>query len=140
MPIRAALLQALGGGWWNRDALGADSVSAESDVPYAPRRVRRLLRRHHRRGRRAARRLIVGFNLFKAHMIAPGAGAERLAEADHRDRDAWKFDDWQPQISAVGTLRAVRGVDVTTESRGPGAQRYASTPARRSAAARCWCS
>ena len=24
-------------------------------------------------------------------------------------------DDWQPQLSAVGTLRAVRGVDVTTE-------------------------
>jgi membrane fusion protein (multidrug efflux system) len=29
-----------------------------------------------------------------------------------------KADDWQPQINAVGTLRAVRGVDVTTEVAG----------------------
>src|SRR5258708_39037002 len=28
------------------------------------------------------------------------------------------YQDWQPQLSAVGTLRAVRGVDVTTEVAG----------------------
>ena len=60
---------------------------------------------------------IVGFNLVKAHFIAQvlaqnASPKQTIATATAR------YDDWQPQISAVGTLRAVRGVDVTTEVAG----------------------
>jgi membrane fusion protein, multidrug efflux system len=60
---------------------------------------------------------IIGFNLFKAHMIAQvlaqnASPKQTIATATAR------YDDWQPQIDAVGTLRAVRGVDITTEVAG----------------------
>jgi membrane fusion protein, multidrug efflux system len=60
---------------------------------------------------------IVGFNLFKAHMIAQVL-AQNASPKQTIATATVKFDDWQPQISAVGTLRAVRGVDVTTEVAG----------------------
>jgi len=60
---------------------------------------------------------IVGFNLFKAHIIA-GVLAQNASPKQTIATASVKFDDWQPQISAVGTLRAVRGVDVTTEVAG----------------------
>jgi membrane fusion protein, multidrug efflux system len=60
---------------------------------------------------------IVGFNLFKAHMIGQVL-AQNASPKQTIATATVKFDDWQPQISAVGTLRAVRGVDVTTEVAG----------------------
>jgi membrane fusion protein, multidrug efflux system len=60
---------------------------------------------------------IVGFNLVKAHFIAQ-ALAQNASPKQTIATATVKFDDWQPQISAVGTLRAVRGVDVTTEVAG----------------------
>jgi membrane fusion protein, multidrug efflux system len=57
---------------------------------------------------------IIGFNLIKAHFI----GLALAQNASPRQTVATatvKYDDWQPQISAVGTLRAFRGVDITTE-------------------------
>jgi membrane fusion protein (multidrug efflux system) len=60
---------------------------------------------------------IVGFNVFKAHMIAQVL-AQNASPKQTIATATVKFDDWQPQISAVGTLRAVRGVDVTTEVAG----------------------
>src|SRR5512135_2189899 len=57
---------------------------------------------------------LIGFNVFKAQMIkkfmAGGAVPPQTVTAMKAE-----FQDWQPQISAVGSLRAVRGVDVTTE-------------------------
>jgi membrane fusion protein (multidrug efflux system) len=60
---------------------------------------------------------ILGFNLVKAHFIAQ-ALAQNASPKQTVATATVKFDDWQPQINAVGTLRAVRGVDVTTEVAG----------------------
>jgi len=60
---------------------------------------------------------IVGFNLVKAHFIGL-ALAQNASPKQTVATATVKFDDWQPQLSAVGTLRAVRGVDVTTEVAG----------------------
>jgi membrane fusion protein (multidrug efflux system) len=60
---------------------------------------------------------ILGFNLVKAHFIGL-ALAQNAAPQQTIATATVKFDDWQPQVNAVGTLRAVRGVDVTTEVAG----------------------
>jgi len=60
---------------------------------------------------------IVGFNVFKAHMIAQVL-AQNASPKQTIATATVRYDDWQPQIDAVGTLRAVRGVDVTTEVAG----------------------
>jgi membrane fusion protein (multidrug efflux system) len=60
---------------------------------------------------------ILGFNLVKAHFIGL-ALAQNAAPQQTIATATVKFDDWQPQLNAVGTLRAVRGVDVTTEVAG----------------------
>src|ERR1700743_1802311 len=60
---------------------------------------------------------IIGFNLFKAHIIAQVL-AQNASPKQTIATATVKYDDWQPQISAVGTLRAVRGVDITTEVAG----------------------
>jgi membrane fusion protein (multidrug efflux system) len=57
---------------------------------------------------------IIGFNLIKAHFIGL-ALAQNASPKQTIATATVKYDDWQPQISAVGTLRAFRGVDITTE-------------------------
>jgi membrane fusion protein (multidrug efflux system) len=60
---------------------------------------------------------LVGFNVFKGIMMQKYMGKGGLPPATVT---AMKVDyqAWQPQLNAVGTLRAVRGVDVTTEVAG----------------------
>lgn len=60
---------------------------------------------------------LVGFNLFKAHMIAKFMASNAAPPATVTAVNA-SYQTWQPQLSAVGSLRAVRGVDVTTEVAG----------------------
>lgn len=60
---------------------------------------------------------IIGFNLVKAHFISQ-ALAQNASPKQTIATATVKYDDWQPQIGAVGTLRAVRGVDITTEVTG----------------------
>ncbi len=60
---------------------------------------------------------IIGFNLVKAHFISE-ALAQNASPKQTIATATVKFADWQPQINAVGTLRAVRGVDITTEVTG----------------------
>jgi membrane fusion protein (multidrug efflux system) len=60
---------------------------------------------------------IVIFNTWKAHFVANlrlknSAPPQTVSVANVR------FTDWQPEVSAVGSMRAVRGVDVTTEVTG----------------------
>ena len=60
---------------------------------------------------------IVGFNTWKANFVAKlrlknAAPPQTVTVASAR------FADWQPEVSAVGSLRAVRGVDITTEVTG----------------------
>jgi membrane fusion protein, multidrug efflux system len=60
---------------------------------------------------------LVGFNVFRAHMIAKFMAANAVPPATVTAISAG-YQSWQPQLNAVGSLRAVRGVDVTTEVAG----------------------
>ena len=57
---------------------------------------------------------LVGFNLFKAHMIRKFMASNAAPAATVTSAVA-RYQSWQPQLSAVGSLRAMRGADVTTE-------------------------
>ncbi len=61
--------------------------------------------------------LLVGFNLFKAHMIQK-ALRQNAAPAQTITAAPAEYAAWQPALAAVGSLRAVRGVDITTEVAG----------------------
>ena len=61
--------------------------------------------------------LIVGFNIWKANLVA-GIRKKNAAPPQTVSAVAVQFTDWQPEVSAVGSMRAVRGVDVTTEVTG----------------------
>ena len=60
---------------------------------------------------------LVGFNWFKGYMMQKYMASAPIPPSTVT---AMKVDyqQWQPQLSAVGTLRAVRGVDVTSEVAG----------------------
>ena len=61
--------------------------------------------------------LLVGFNVFKGIMIKKFmAGNSQPPQTV--TTTLVKYSDWQPEISAVGSVRAVRGVDITTEVTG----------------------
>ncbi|AOY98295.1 efflux transporter periplasmic adaptor subunit [Cupriavidus sp. USMAHM13] len=60
---------------------------------------------------------LVGFNLFKAYMFKKFMAGNAAPPATVSATRA-SYQVWQPQLSAVGSLRAVRGVDVTTEIAG----------------------
>jgi membrane fusion protein, multidrug efflux system len=60
---------------------------------------------------------LVGFNLFRAHMFAKFMASNAAPPATVTAITAG-YQSWQPQLLAVGSLRAVRGVDVTTEVAG----------------------
>ena len=60
---------------------------------------------------------LVGFNLFRAHMFARFMAGNAAPPATVSAVVAG-YQSWQPQLAAVGSLRAVRGVDVTTEVAG----------------------
>jgi membrane fusion protein (multidrug efflux system) len=61
--------------------------------------------------------LIVGFNTWKANFVAQ-LRLKNAAPPQTVTAATAEFSDWQPQVGAVGSLRAVRGVDVTTEVTG----------------------
>ncbi|HVO47661.1 MAG TPA: efflux RND transporter periplasmic adaptor subunit [Steroidobacteraceae bacterium] len=61
--------------------------------------------------------LLVGFNLFKQHMVQQIRN-KNAAPPQTVSATKAEYSDWQPEINAVGSLRAVRGVDVTTEVTG----------------------
>src|SRR5881394_2634971 len=58
--------------------------------------------------------LLVGFQMFKAHMMKSWA-AKNAAPPMTVSAMKAEFQEWQPQIDGVGSLRAVRGVEVTAE-------------------------
>jgi membrane fusion protein (multidrug efflux system) len=60
---------------------------------------------------------LVGFNFFKGYMMQKYMGKGGQPPATVTAMKA-EYQVWQPQLNAVGTLRAVRGVDVTTEVAG----------------------
>lgn len=60
---------------------------------------------------------IVGFNVFKGVMIRKYMAAAAVPSVTVSATRA-DYTQWQPQLSAIGTMRAIRGVDVTTEVAG----------------------
>src|SRR5580704_7040717 len=60
---------------------------------------------------------LAGFNFFKGYMMQKYMGKGPQPPATVSAMKA-EYQVWQPQLNAVGTLRAVRGVDVTTEVAG----------------------
>ena len=60
---------------------------------------------------------IVGFNLFKNAAIKKYMASQGIPPATVSTQKAG-FQEWQPTLEAVGTLRAVRGVDVALEVSG----------------------
>lgn len=61
--------------------------------------------------------LLVGWHLLVGHFIAQ-AMAHNSQPPQTVTTTIVKYSEWQPQISAVGSVRAVRGVDITTEVTG----------------------
>ncbi|MFL9883319.1 efflux RND transporter periplasmic adaptor subunit [Paraburkholderia agricolaris] len=60
---------------------------------------------------------LVGFNQFRSYMIGKFM-ASNAAPPSTVSAIIAGYQSWQPQLAAVGSLRAVRGVDVTTEVAG----------------------
>jgi len=60
---------------------------------------------------------IVCFNTWKANFVAK-LRLKNAAPPQTVTAASAGYSDWQPEIGAVGSLRAVRGVDVTTEVTG----------------------
>jgi membrane fusion protein (multidrug efflux system) len=60
---------------------------------------------------------IVFFNTWKANFVA-NLRSKNSAPPQTVTAASAKFSEWQPEVSAVGSMRAVRGVDVTTEVTG----------------------
>jgi membrane fusion protein (multidrug efflux system) len=60
---------------------------------------------------------VVGFNMVKAHFIKQ-AMAQNATVPQTVSTAAAQYSDWQPQVQAVGSLRAIHGVEVTTEVAG----------------------
>jgi len=60
---------------------------------------------------------IVGFNLFKGSMIRKYMSQGGIPPATVTTAKA-AYQDWRDELSAVGTLRAARGVDLSTEITG----------------------
>lgn len=59
----------------------------------------------------------VGFNMVKAHFIKQ-AMAQNATIPQTVSTAVAAYSDWQPQVKAVGSLRAIHGVEVTTEVAG----------------------
>jgi membrane fusion protein (multidrug efflux system) len=60
---------------------------------------------------------IFGFQMFKSAMIKKSMSAQKAPPAVVTAMKA-EYENWQPKINAVASMRAVRGVDVTTEIAG----------------------
>jgi membrane fusion protein, multidrug efflux system len=60
---------------------------------------------------------VVAWNLVKAHFIAQFL-AQNSAPPQTVSTTVAEFSDWQPEITSVGSMRAFRGVVVTTEVAG----------------------
>jgi len=61
--------------------------------------------------------LLVGWHLLVGHFIRQ-AMAHNSQPPQTVTTTVVKYSDWQPEINAVGSVRAVRGVDITTEVTG----------------------
>jgi membrane fusion protein (multidrug efflux system) len=107
----------------SRGTRGERTMSADPASSAAPASARRF---HPRLRRRLFIMLVsvggllgalVGFHLFVNHMISVSLHQNAIPTETVSTTPA-VYSEWQPQILAVGTLRAVRGVNVTTQLAG----------------------
>ena len=61
--------------------------------------------------------IAVGFGMIKAHFIQL-AKAQNASAPQTVSTASAEYSDWQPTVQAVGSLRAIHGVEVTTEVAG----------------------
>jgi membrane fusion protein (multidrug efflux system) len=59
----------------------------------------------------------VGFNMVKAHFIKLAMG-QNASVPQTVSTATVEYSEWQPQVQAVGSLRAIHGIEVTTEVAG----------------------
>jgi membrane fusion protein (multidrug efflux system) len=60
---------------------------------------------------------LVGFNIFKQHLLAK-IRTQNASPPQTVSTTTAELSDWQPEVTSVGSMRAYRGVDVTTEVAG----------------------
>jgi membrane fusion protein (multidrug efflux system) len=60
---------------------------------------------------------LVGFNIFKANLLA-NIRSQNAAPPQTVTTMVAAYSDWQPEVTSVGSMRAFRGVNVTTEVAG----------------------
>ena len=126
----AALFQALGGGWWNRIDVETNPLSPEDpDAATTDRSGRR--RAWNKDGAQAmTKRMVImliavavvfggifGFQAFKAAMIKKFMSS-MAAPPQTVSATKAELSEWQPKIEAVGSLRAVKGADLSLEVSG----------------------
>jgi membrane fusion protein (multidrug efflux system) len=61
--------------------------------------------------------IVIVFHIFLGHMLE-GIRKKNASVPQTVSTASAVYADWQPELSAVGSLRAVRGVDITTEVTG----------------------
>ena len=61
--------------------------------------------------------IAVGFGMIKAHFIQL-AKAQNASAPQTVSTASAEYSDWQPTVQAVGSLRAIHGIEVTTEVAG----------------------
>jgi membrane fusion protein (multidrug efflux system) len=61
--------------------------------------------------------IAVGLNMVKAHFIQL-AKAQNASAAQTVSTTSAEYSEWQPTVQAVGSLRAIHGIEVTTEVAG----------------------
>jgi membrane fusion protein (multidrug efflux system) len=60
---------------------------------------------------------VLGFKIFQMQMIKKSMASQKMPPVTVTATIV-KWSEWQPQLMAVGSLRAVRGIDVTCETAG----------------------
>ena len=102
--------QALGSGWWMRKDQRREGDQAVSSVM----RWRLIIVL----GAAVVLLGALGFNLILKPQFIEKFKAQNTPKAGQVSTTVVAFSDWQPEITAVGTMRAFRGVVVTPRSRG----------------------
>ena len=111
----AALFQALGGGWWHRARCHAGCRQREAALTETGDMIKRMIIMLIAVG------VVLGgffaFQNFKAHIIKQVMAS--LANPPQTVSTVTAgLQDWQPQVEAVGSLRAVNGADLSLEVSG----------------------
>ncbi len=115
----AALFQALGGGWWNRTDLADESAGTRRHEALDMRIRNDQAHDHHAgRGRDRARPHL-RLRRDSCGPISSSNSSRRLANPPQTvSTIVARVEPWQKQLQAVGSLRAARGADLSSQVAG----------------------